>query len=97
MPPQAEGPRQRSPQPEGDSTPEGRKTRAGQYNPRAKASDAHVPEPLPEKHAEATFDGFNPAGQADEGNDTHTPRAVATARTQACDRAANVQRPTPNR
>ena len=70
--------------------------RHGTPSPAARASDAHEPEPNPEKHDDAERDGASPAGHARPGDDTHTPPEAATACTQATDRAASAPRPDPN-
>ena len=67
--------------------PAGRKTIAGRPRPRARARLAHEPEPEPEKQAEADREGTRLAGQGEPGNESQTPFATATARTQAVLRA----------
>jgi hypothetical protein len=79
----------------GAETPGGRNTKQRTPKPSANASDAHDPDPYPAKHADADADGCKPDGQDASGNETHTPPAAATARTQAMERAANAPRPTP--
>jgi len=88
-------PRDTSPQPAGAGTPAGRNTRQGTPDPRAKAKDAQLPDPSPENATDDRPEGRKPAGQGDDGNDTHTPPEADTARTQATDRAANDPRPEP--
>jgi hypothetical protein len=83
------------PQPAGAGTPEGRNTRQGIPEPRAKANDAQVPEPSPENATADRPEGCKPAGQGEPGNDTQTPPEAATARTQATERAAKAPRPEP--
>ena len=74
---------------------EPKKTRDGTPEPRAKAREAHEPEPLPQKAREEEAEGSKPAGQGDEGKQTHKPSAVATALTTATDRAAKAPGPEP--
>jgi recombinational DNA repair protein RecR len=64
--------------------------RTAVYHPTARASEAHEPDPLPQKHAAADAEGARSSGQARPGSDIHTPRAAATARTQAIERAAKL-------
>jgi hypothetical protein len=76
--------------------PSGKKTRQDTPEPTAKAKDAQVPEPPPQKAFEDLEDGNSPTGQGEDGKDTHSPPAVATALTQAVERAAKAPRPLPN-
>ena len=83
------------PQPAGHGT-DPRNTRHGTPEPRAKAREAHDPEPAPQKAREEEAEGSKPAGQGDEGKQTHKPSAAATARTTATERAAKIPRLEPN-
>ena len=82
------------PQPVGQGR-EPKKTKHGTPEPRAKAREAHDPEPAPQKALEEDLEGSKPAGQAQEGKQTHKPPAAATARTTATDRAAKAPGPEP--
>ena len=66
--------------------PAGRKTRHGHPRPAARASDAHEPDPPPQKHAAADEAGRTPGGHDRPGNDTHTPPARATTCTHCTER-----------
>ena len=81
----------------GAATPGGRNTRAGTPSPTASASEAQVPEPVPEKHADDRRDGARPAGHGPEGNASQSAPAPpeATARTTAVERAARAPGPDP--
>ena len=79
----------------GVATPTGNQTSAGTPSATANESEAHDPEPEPQKARRDGADN-NAGGQADAGNETQQPPADATARTQATERAANEPRPTPN-
>ena len=84
-------------QPAGADIIGGRNSRQRSPDPMAKASEAHVPDPKPEKHADGDDDGRRPPGHGPEGKATHNAvSAAATARTQAIDRAANAPLPCPN-
>ena len=76
------------PQPVGQGKEEPKKTRDGTPEPRAKAREAHEPEPPPQKALEEKQEGSKPDGQGDDGKETHKPLAAATARTTATERAA---------
>lgn len=83
-----------NPQPDGGDTEPGRNTAHGTPSPTASARDPQDPEPEADRQTEP---GTNPDGHAPAGNESHTPPAAATARTQAADRRANAARPDPNR
>jgi len=63
--------------------------------PTARASDAQVPEPLPQKHLEEVLEGIRPTGQGLEGKAAHSPPAAATDFTHVIERTANEPRPVP--